>query len=300
MSPRGASTSRAPDGGTGFDAVVANGILVSADGARCVARPERAEPYQMDGFVFTATFRCPHRPHHLTVTLPLLDHLPVEHRHLMRLSAGDAAVEATLSRSRTTLEVDVPGPSAAVDSQGNVSRWSTFLAALALGVRHILTGWDHLLFLLGIAFGVPRLRDAILPVTSFTLAHSLTLAAATLGLVSISPRFVEPAIAASVAVVAFADAFHALPKGLWLVTFAFGLIHGLGFAGTLQDLALDRERLIPTLIGFNAGVEVGQIGVLALALPSVLWLTRKRPGLARTVCLAIGVTGVVLCVARLP
>jgi hydrogenase/urease accessory protein HupE len=304
----------APDGGTdAFEEVVRAGVEVSADGKPCPGRLEKAEPYAGDGFLFAASFRCPDRPTQFRVRLPLLRRLGPEHRHLMRLFAGGGVVQTTLFGSQDTAEIAIPEAHRGRDADTDRSRAAeassrapfgrTLRDALKLGVRHILTGWDHVLFLLGIALGARTLRSVVLPITAFTLAHSITLLVASFGVLTLSPRIVEPAIAASIAYVAFENlALPTAPSPVRRsqVTFLFGLLHGFGFARALTDLALGRDRLLPTLLGFNLGVEMGQLALLVVALPLVLFVEAKAGTRAtRAVCGVIGVVGVGLFIQRL-
>jgi hypothetical protein len=283
----------------GFDVVVARGIVVEADGARCPGRLEDAHPVEGDGFAFIATFHCGERPERLTVTLPLLGALPGGHRHLLRLSAGLAATEATLSAPDNALALAVPAPSAAVPEVSPGEPWTAAFHAVPLGVRHILTGWDHLLFLLALALGAPRVRALVLPISAFTVAHSLTLALAAMSVFAAGPRLVEPLIALSIAVVAFDNLRRSNPPHRALVTFGFGLVHGFGFASALRDLALDSDRLVPTLLGFNLGVELGQLAAVAVAFPIVLALRRNDNARFLPVTnAAIGVAGVAIAILR--
>ncbi|KAB2329517.1 HupE/UreJ family protein [Cytobacillus depressus] len=144
-----------------------------------------------------------------------------------------------------------------------------------LGIEHIITGYDHILFVLcliipaAISFG--RVVEVI---TAFTLGHSITLGLATLGIVSLPERLVEPAIALSIIYVAVANLLKWETKNRWIVTLLFGLIHGFGFAGILQEMELSRSTIASSLLFFNVGVEIGQIAVIALALP-LLFLFRR-------------------------
>jgi HupE / UreJ protein len=291
--------SGADAGSDGFARVVTTGIQVSADGEPCPGNLEEAGPYEGDGFLFLSSFHCAHRPKTLRVGLPLLRMLPSEHRHLVRLFAGAAVVQAMLGGSHERVELVLPPPEVGPSTPAAAPFGASVRDAVILGVRHILMGWDHVLFLLGIAFGVRRFRAVVLPISAFTLAHSITLAIASLGVFSLSPRIVEPAIAASIAYVAFENVIRPAPSHRSLVTFFFGLLHGFGFAGALTELALDRERLVPTLLGFNLGVEAGQLSVLVVALPLILWIRSKAGGrIARATCIAIGIVGAGLCIAR--
>jgi hypothetical protein len=136
-----------------------------------------------------------------------------------------------------------------------------------LGIRHILTGYDHVLFLLSLLVLGGGLRALLKIVTAFTVAHSITLSLAVLNILALPSRWVESAIAASIVYVAAENFWrrdHAL-RNRWLVTFAFGLVHGLGFASILQELYLPRADVVASLLGFNTGVEIGQIAIVILA-----------------------------------
>lgn len=155
----------------------------------------------------------------------------------------------------------------------------SFHEFIKLGIEHILTGYDHLLFLLGLLVVCRRVSSMMLIITCFTLAHSLTLALAALNVVSIPSRVVEPLIAASIIFVGIENLVRrGEPKGRWLLTFVFGLIHGFGFASVLREVGLGAggASLFVPLFSFNLGVEMGQLAVVAIALP-VLWFLRKRP-----------------------
>ena len=150
--------------------------------------------------------------------------------------------------------------------------------------------------MLGLFLYSARWKPLLGQVTGFTLAHSLTLGLALYGLVSLPARWVEILIAASIVYVAFENLLGR-ESGRWrfAVVFGFGLLHGLGFAGALMDLELTRGEFLPALFGFNVGVEVGQLAVLALAWLAVGWM-RHRSGYRRYVVvpgsLLVGLTGV--------
>ena len=159
-----------------------------------------------------------------------------------------------------------------------------FWGFLELGIRHIWTGYDHLLFLAGLLIVCRRLRAIVGIVTAFTVAHSLTLGLAATNAVNLPDRVVEPLIATSILFVGAENLIRrgTEPKGRWAVAFAFGLVHGFGFASVLREMGLGangRGIALP-LFGFNLGVEVGQITIAAIALP-VIWQSRKKPGFIR-------------------
>ncbi len=151
------------------------------------------------------------------------------------------------------------------------------------GIWHIWIGYDHILFLISLLLPAVLVRKAntwqpspsfkstfievLKVVTAFTVAHSITLTLATLQIISLPSRWVEAAIAASVIVAALNNLLPKILKYRWMAAFAFGLIHGFGFAAVLSDLGLQNTALILALVGFNVGVEIGQIGILSVYLP---------------------------------
>ncbi|MCP2132679.1 HupE/UreJ family protein [Bradyrhizobium ottawaense] len=152
--------------------------------------------------------------------------------------------------------------------------WVDFIK---LGIEHILTGYDHLLFLLALLAGARGLVSVIKIVTAFTLAHSVTLTLAALGLVNIPGRIIEPLIAATIVWVALENLLSAVPdRRRWVWSFGFGLVHGLGFAAALGEIDLKGAALVRALVCFNAGVEVGQLAFVAVALPLLTLLSRGR------------------------
>jgi hydrogenase/urease accessory protein HupE len=152
-----------------------------------------------------------------------------------------------------------------------------------LGVEHILSGYDHLLFVLALTVMVRAPRRLIVAVTGFTLGHSLTLSLAALGTIEVPSAPVEALIAASILVLAveIAGRGHTTltTRVPWLVTTGFGLLHGLGFAGALREIGLPEGATMPALAGFNAGVEIGQLAVVCLALAAGALLARAPPAL---------------------
>ena len=150
---------------------------------------------------------------------------------------------------------------------------------LHLGIRHILTGYDHLLFLIALLAGCRSVRSMLAIITGFTLAHSLTLGLAAMNIVRMKSAVVEPLIAASIVFVGVENFFRkSTGKGRWQIAGVFGLVHGFGFAGALREAGLGANGspvLVP-LFSFNLGVEIGQLAVAALVLPLLLAL-RKSP-----------------------
>lgn len=164
-------------------------------------------------------------------------------------------------------------PAIALSGGDQLTEWQSFTSYIPVGFDHILPqGLDHILFVLGLFFLSIHLRPLIWQVTAFTLAHTVTLALGALGLVTVPGSIVEPLIAASIVYVAIENIFaRGLTKWRPAVIFGFGLLHGLGFASVLGEFGLPEDQFIPALIGFNVGVEVGQLTVIALAFV-LIWL----------------------------
>lgn len=147
---------------------------------------------------------------------------------------------------------------------------------LHLGVVHIFTGYDHILFLLGLLLVGQRLFDTVKIVTSFTLAHSVTLSLAALSIVNLPTKVVEAGIALSIVYIALENLLLKRFDTRWLISFFFGLVHGFGFATVLMEMRLPRSGLISSLFAFNLGVEVGQVVIVLLILPLLGLLSRTR------------------------
>ncbi len=151
-----------------------------------------------------------------------------------------------------------------------------FASWVGWGIGHILTGYDHLAFLLALLMCVRGARQMAWVVTAFTVAHSVTLALAALEVVSLSDRFVELVIALSISFVALGGYAKEPRRGLWLEAAVFGLVHGLGFAGFLGEALMGEERRLGALLGFNVGVELGQLLFLAPLALCLAWWGRGR------------------------
>jgi HupE / UreJ protein len=203
---------------------------------------------------------------------------------------GRPSVEFAFLEDRRSATLDL---AAAADTG-----WRSFVA---MGVEHILGGIDHLLFLLALLALVRGFWQTVKIVTAFTVAHSITLSLATLGLVDVPSRIVEPLIAASIVWVAIENLVA--PEGVgrrWLVAAVFGLVHGLGFASALSELDLSREALVRALVGFNVGVELGQLAFIAVVLPPLAWASRPghMPRLPQILSVIVALAGAVWLVER--
>jgi hypothetical protein len=187
----------------------------------------------------------------------------------------------------------------ALEPQG---AWQTLKQYLLDGVWHIWIGYDHILFLLSLLLpavlvrvghqweAAPSLRRSLLEVlkvvTAFTLAHSITLSLAALGVVSLPSRLVESTIAASVVLAALNNLKGTIEQRRWVMAFVFGLVHGFGFASVLADLGLPKDALVLALVGFNLGVEVGQLALVVAFVPVAFRL--RATGFYRKGVLTVG------------
>ncbi len=271
-------------------------VKVAADGVACPGSFESARLIDKeDAVAIRARYSCPGPPARLSLAWPLLDDvLGADHRHVARVAMGPSVQDAVIERGRGTWTLDAAGPL----SHAGGTAWSMF----KLGIEHILTGADHLVFLLGLIVIGGTARSLAVVVSAFTLAHSTTLALASLSIFAPSPRIVEPLIALSIAYVGVENLFVKDASKRWRITFPFGLVHGFGFAGALREIALPRSQLPVALVSFNLGVEAGQLGVLAIALPLIL-AARRTPGLrdrgARFASIGIAIAGAVWFIVRI-
>jgi hypothetical protein len=221
----------------------------------------------------------------------LFDVLGRDHHTLARIDAPGLATQFAFSPESRETRVTLGGRSA---DRG-------FLSFLVLGIEHILSGWDHLLFLLGLLLRGGAWLSLAKIITAFTAAHSVTLALAVLNVVSLPDRLVEAVIALSIAVVAAENLFlRPVVSRRWIVSFGFGLVHGFGFSSVLRELGLPASGLLRSLVGFNAGVELGQALVVTVALPALLLVrkTRWEPRVVWSSSAAIMLVGVILFVER--
>jgi hydrogenase/urease accessory protein HupE len=214
----------------------------------------------------------------LEIQSKLIASLPLGHRQYLQVqnSAGETVFEVLLSAAadRATAQFTVTDANVPTRETG-----SSFANFVVLGVKHILTGYDHLLFLFGVLVVARGFVSSLSIITSFTIAHSITLAVATFNLAQIPSRIVEPLIAASIVFVGVENLLRGdIPKARRLVTFGFGLIHGFGFASVLRETGIGAGTggIALPLFSFNLGVELGQIMVAAVALP-IIWKLRTSP-----------------------
>ena len=253
-----------------LDRYLAPRLLVKGDGARCTAEPAGMDYARLPSkLVIGLSYRCAQPIENLSITYLLFFDIDPKHRSLGRLVLPAGEEEFLFDRTMTTLEVTVDRP------EPQLSWFERFRRILWLGVEHILSGYDHLLFLLALLIVAARLWEIVKVVTAFTLSHSLTLALAWFGLITISSRLVEIVIALSIAYVAAENILGRGARRRWLVAGGFGLVHGLGFYTVLRDLSLGSSDTVTTLLAFNLGVEAGQLAVVALVYFPLVWWARQ-------------------------
>lgn len=308
-------------------------LQLRAGAARCTPTAPRALAAPRGRAAIEWRLQCPAAA--LSIESALLLDVAPGHLHFARLRGPDGAVsERVLSNAARRWALPTAAESAAADSSGgnSIARYGW------LGVLHIATGYDHLIFLLGLLLLAASLREVAVVVTGFTVAHSITLGLAATGKLAPDAAAVESLIGFSIALVAaenswrlsggaravpaavvaallaaallaafgvgavpaatlaglalFCGCYFALLRRLQLaaalrhwagrlrfaIAFGFGLVHGFGFAGVLAEIALPPERLLPALLGFNLGVELGQLAALALCWPLLRLLTNRGAG----------------------
>ena len=251
-------------------------LALQADAKPC---PSRATGHLVDdhsdGAYAVLRFEadCGGAPDAIDVRYSLFFDFDTQHKGLLRLEADGQTQATAFAADRATQRFELR----------HASRVGQFLSFGREGVWHIWIGIDHILFIVSLLlpavlilvrgqwraaprFG-PAFWDVFRVVTSFTVAHSITLSLAALGVISLPSRLVESAIAASVALAAANNLKPIVGSGRWMVAFLFGLVHGFGFASVLTDLGLPKESLLLALVGFNLGVEVGQLAIVSAFLP---------------------------------
>jgi hypothetical protein len=209
----------------------------------------------------------------LTIEYTLLSSEDPSHRGLLTLNSADATQTAVLGGT---------GPSRSFDLV-HASAWPAFVEYLRAGVWHIWSGIDHLLFLLSlllpavllrrqrrweaVPLAAPAFFNIVKVVTAFTLAHSITLSLAAFDVIRLPSRLTESVIAASIIVAALNNVFPKVTEGRWRIAFAFGLLHGFGFASVLAEMGLPKGARLVSLVAFNLGVEIGQLAVVLAVMP---------------------------------
>lgn len=236
--------------------------LISGDAACAPAAPDLAA--SGDHVRAVMAWRCP-AGGALRYRATLFLEIDPRARHMVTVE-GDTKRFGLLSAGNETLEI-LAAPE---------SPWSVAGRYLVAGIEHIAIGFDHIAFLVATVVWGRRFWPLAKVITAFTVAHSITLSLAALEVFSPPSSIVEPLIAASIVYVAAENWFVRDLRHRWRVSFAFGLVHGFGFAGVLQDYGLPEDALVPALAAFNAGVEVGQLAIVTVVLAALLGIDRAQ------------------------
>jgi len=257
---------------------IAKQLRFTADGAACQAGPRQTTPPNQATANVTAQvdFVCRGAIRKLKIRDDMFDVLGEDIHILAKIDwPGGSKQFAFMPEARETTIVLTPGTATSPTGGASGGVESFF----RLGIEHILTGYDHLLFLLALILGGGSLVHMIKIVTAFTVAHSMTLALAAFNIVSVPGYLVEALIALSIAYVAAENLYpkYAISRR-WAVAFLFGAVHGLGFSTILREAGLSGNNLVWSLLSFNLGVEFGQAVAVLLAMPVVIWLLGKDWG----------------------
>ncbi len=267
-------------------------IVVLAGKEACLGNIDDVFLVEEDGLSIRMIYLCPVPPPSVHVRFDVLELMTFGHRHLARAESGEVVMEQVFFG--TQREWDISRSDSSVPDGKPVAS-QRFAGFFLMGIEHILLGYDHLVFLLGLVLVGGRWKSLLLVITAFTLAHSITLGLAFLGIWTPSPRLVEPLIALSVAYVGVENQFVKDAEKRWRITFPFGLIHGFGFAGALGEIQVPKADVPRALLGFNLGVEAGQLATLAIVLPLLHvaekrnWLNKRRIRIASWAICALGV-----------
>ncbi|MFQ5602107.1 MAG: HupE/UreJ family protein [bacterium] len=208
------------------------------------------------------------QPWKITLILDFLEEFGFQHKNLIKVVHHSEIQQAVLTSGYNKETFGFEGRDVRLSQQVKQFVW--------LGMEHIFIGYDHILFLLGLIVIGGSFKNLIKIVSSFTVAHSITLALAALQIVQIPGKVVESVIALSIVYIAAENFLIKNSDQRWLITFIFGLMHGFGFAGVLTELGLPTSGLVVSLFSFNLGVEFGQIMIVSLTFPVIVFFTRTR------------------------
>jgi hydrogenase/urease accessory protein HupE len=243
--------------------VNAHVAVTGLDGKACVAGAAALVP-DGDGVIYRNAFSCRNVRGDIVYRSTVLTAIDPSARQIVLIGEGANVPQALLDARNTTVTLSTPAP----------LLLSTMQRYLVAGIEHIFLGYDHIAFLVGVVLWARRLVPVIKIVTAFTIAHPITLSLAALNIIVLPGVVVEPAIAASIVFVAMENFFSRDIDSRWRVTFAFGLIHGFGFASALREFGLPANAVVPALAAFNIGVEVGQVAIVSIVVPALIVLDR--------------------------
>ena len=289
--PTGAEVLQA--GGPALAAFFAGKVeIINRDRACPAAPPELRPDADPARIQVSYAFACDEPLGDVGIYLYLFNEFGPNHSTLATIRRGSTVREFVFSQERTDFRFP-----AGDGGPGLLAQAGSFLL---LGGEHIFTGYDHILFLIGLLVIWRGAANIVKIVTSFTVAHTITLILAALGVVTLPSRLVESVIALSIAYVGVENIFVKEIRGRWRVAFLFGLMHGFGFASVLQEMGLPSRGLILSLLSFNVGVELGQLAIVAVCFPLIYYANRQAYGplLVRGSSAAIFLAGLVWFVQR--
>lgn len=271
------------DLGEGLDAVWPKGA------PDAIAAPDWHAAESLIVFPFRRKVSTP--PHDIALTFTFFPELGAQHTVLGVFDHRGQSLEVTFTDGEPDYLYDV---NYVAEAPPRESIFVTLRRFLVLGINHILFGYDHICFLLALLVAVNRFKELAKIITSFTVAHSITLILAALKIVTLPQRLVECGVALTIIYVAAENLWRKHITHRWTLTFVFGLIHGFGFATVLAGMELPRESIVRCLLSFNVGVEVAQLGIVVAAMP-VLSLLAKSGHAAATraaVSICVGLFGI--------
>jgi hypothetical protein len=265
---------------------ISNGLRFFADKEQCMLNVNnQLELQELTGVTYLVlpfSSQCP-KMSQLSFEYSLLFDAAANHKAIFSLRVESEQHVFIVDDQNVRNSIDV--------SENKSSSWATFGAFIYQGIFHILIGLDHILFLLTLLLTLCLyrqmnewknieskkiiIRKTLMIITSFTIAHSITLSGTALGIIPVMGSWIEVAIAASILFNVINNLFPMIKK-LGLITFIFGLIHGMGFAGALSEFGFTKEHQLLSVLGFNLGVEIGQLGLLVVFLPILLWLRKSN------------------------
>jgi hypothetical protein len=263
-----------------LETTILKGVVARADGKPCTATLGKTALLDEDGIGLDVAYTCATDaepvPYRIEFQLPILEELIHGHRHIAHARSGafDVTVHLFRGTGHDSVEVPVAGAGGGAAAP-KTSAPSGFVGFVGMGMEHIWTGYDHLLFLFALVLVGGRARSLLATITAFTVAHSVTLALAVLDVWTPKPAYIEALIALSIAYVGLENFYVKGAENRWRITFPFGLVHGFGFAAGLKEIDLPRARIPAALVGFNVGVEIGQLAVVVPLFALVLWLRRR-------------------------
>ena len=269
-------------------------IQIESDGKVCTPAEGNVAPPSASAITLsgTVTFRCAGTIGQLSISDDLPDVLGADHHTIALIVWTGGSYSHAFGAESREAKINITEASTATNSSASY---------FVLGIEHILTGYDHLLFLLVLILRGGSLVQLLKIITAFTLAQSVTLGLAAFDVVTLPGALVEAVIALSIAYVAAENLFpkYAISRR-WTVSFLFGLVHGFGFSSVLKEIGLPRDNLLLSLLNFNLGVEAGQAAVVLLLVPILMHIRQRswEPKLVVTLSAIVLVVGLVLFVER--